>query len=166
MESTTEIQSIASESAKIIVEQFLQTIPSELKGQLSQSFFEDIGTDLEADIQSCLNSRLQWSMQSAYAEISVLQQEHQQPEPIPRLNYLPPEPLQQLPKRKQQRHQQTPNSNHAPRTVDNPNEPMETENYVKTEHYLTLKKSPNRQRRRRRRSAAAEYQESLLNATS
>lgn len=139
--------------------------PSELKGQLSQNFFEDIGADLQADIQSCLYSRLQWSIQSTYAEISAQQREHQRPEFIPKLNYLPPEPLQQLPERKQPRHQQTSNSNYAARTVDNPNDPMETESHVETENYLTLKKSPNRQRRRRRRRAAAEYQESLLNAT-
>lgn len=165
MGSTTEIQSIASESAREIVEKFLQSFPSDLKGQLPQSFFADIGADLQADIQSCLYSRLQWSIQSTYAEISAQQREHQHPEFIPKPNYLPPEPLQQPPEKKQQRHQQKLKSNHTVRTVDNPNDPMETENHIETEHYLTLKKSPNRQRRRRRRSAAAEYQESLLNAT-
>ncbi|WP_299403247.1 hypothetical protein [Acaryochloris sp. IP29b_bin.148] len=169
MERPTDIQSIASESAKAIVEQFLQTIPKELLDQLPQDFFEDTGAELQADIRACIDSRLRWTIQSAYAETLEQQRRETQcyDQPQQRINYSPPEPLQKLPVEKPKIQHQSRQSTYAATTVDNRNDPIETESYIEAEHYLTLKKkSPNRQRRRRRRSAAAEHQECLLNATS
>lgn len=169
MAITNAFQAIASESAQMAVGKFLQTLPSELLDQLPQDFIDDIGDDLQADIQVCIHSRLQWSMQSAQAEIDEQQRQHHQPQSQHQINFLPPEPIQKLPEKELGKHQQA--SRHIiqrPVALDNP---MHTDNGA-THSYITesqpqlpLSNSPNRHRRRRRRSAAAEYQESLLNLT-
>lgn len=172
MSITNAFQAIASESAQMAVDKFLQTLPSELLDQLPQNFIDDIGDDLQADIQVCIHSRLQWSMQSAQAEIDEQQRQQQQHQPQAQhqINFLPPDPIQKLPEKESGKHQQP--SRHIiqqPAALDNP---VQTDSAEATHSYIDecqpqppLSKSPNRHRRRRRRSAAAEYQESLLIST-
>ncbi|MGR3278904.1 hypothetical protein ACSYAD_27955 [Acaryochloris marina NIES-2412] len=171
MAITNAFQTIASESAQMAVDKFLQTLPSELLDQLPQDFIDDVGDDLQADIQSCIHSRLQWSLQSAQSEIDEQQQQqqHHQPQSQHQINFLPPEPIQKLPEKGLGKHQQA--SRHIiqqPVALDNPvhTDNGATHSYIdEGQSQLPLSNSPNRHRRRRRRSAAAEYQESLLSST-
>lgn len=172
MAITNVLRSIASESAQMAVDKFLHTLPNELFDQLPQDFIDDIGDDLQTDIQVCIHSRLQWSMQSAQAEIDEQQrqQQHHQHQSQHQINFLPPEPIQKLPEKEPRDYQQP--SRHIiqrPVTLENPvhtDDGGATNSHIdESQPQLSLSKSPNRHRRRRRRSAVAEYQESLLNST-
>ncbi|MGR3279728.1 hypothetical protein ACSYAD_32235 [Acaryochloris marina NIES-2412] len=170
MAITNALQTIASESAQIAVEKFLQTLPSELLDKLPQNFIDDICDDLQADIQSCIHSRLQWSEQSTHAESLEQNREVNQAKSQHQINFLPPEPIQTLPEQKLKNHQRLSHQIiQQPVSLNNPEhiEVAETTHSCINEHQLqlTLNKSQNRHRRRRRRSAAAEYQESILSST-
>lgn len=170
MAITNALQTIASESAQMAVEKFLQTLPSELLDKLPQNFIDEVGDDLQADIQSCIHSRLQWSEQSAHAEILEQHREREQSKSQHKINFLPPEPIQTLPEHELRSHKRP--SHQIIQQPVSPNTPEHTEATETTHSFinknqlqLTPNKSQNRHRRRRRRSAAAEYQESLLNPT-
>lgn len=154
MGSTTEIQSIASESAREIVEKFLQSFPSELENQLPQDFCYEIGKDLQADIQLCLHSRLQWSMQAAQAEIVEQKRQHLMPQPHHQINFLPPQPLQKLSERESQSQKRSQHAIPQSTVLDNPVYPEKAEtddSYIdEAQPQQRIIKSPNRQRRRRR----------------
>lgn len=98
MSPNSGIQAIASESAKVIVQEFLQTLPDELVEALPEGSLDDITTDLESDLRSYVNSRLQWTAQSARAEILEQQRQKDYQEATDQQNLVNLQLLQKLSK--------------------------------------------------------------------
>lgn len=171
MNNISHINQIAEESAATVIRKFLQEFPNELSSSLPPDFLDCLSTELKTDIRSYIHSRLQWSVQSAKAEILEKKRQEDQSNQKPQQgwNLLPPERLQSIPTNEQSKSHQRVQTVLQTRSIKqaDKSDDINVVNHTtdELEFLQKLKRSPNRQRRRRRRSSTSESQESILNAT-
>lgn len=165
MVANSGIQAIASESAKAIVQEFLQTLPDELVEALPEGSLDDITTDLESDLRSYVNSRLQWTAQSARAEILEQQRQQQYEKAAAQQNLVSLQLFQKLSENDAKKSQRSPSIAKQSRPVIEiplvEDKPIDVDIPTTAESdaidywtQLLANKEANRNRKRRRRSAS------------
>lgn len=82
-------QEIATTTATIAAQGFLDTLPAQLSETLPPESLNSLSKDLQAELQAVIQSRLMWSIQAARAELEAQQRqvqktsERQISEPVP-----------------------------------------------------------------------------------